>query len=211
MRNWLDDHIQRVVVNGSKCQWTSVASGVHQGSILGSMLFNIFINHIHERIECTLSRFAGDTKLNGVFVTPEGRDANQTDLDKLEKWLHGNLRRFNKIKCKMLHLSLGSPPVPIQPGGWTGKIFLHYITSMRVQDSFTTILCDGNNLVYTIVSCNSYKETLQQSHTGWFHHSVAEILHLYLLLFIWRLCKGFKEWQTCGLTYEGEPLLLLDP
>lgn len=195
MRNLLDGHIQRAVVNGLKCWRTSMTSSVLQGSILGQMLFNTFVNHTHERNECTLSRFAGDTKLNGVVATSEWWDANQTDLDKLEKWVPGNLMRFKKIRCKMLHLGLDSPCGANTAWGMNWKIFSCYNTSMRVQDSFTTILCDGNNLTYTIISCNSYQETIVQRHTQWFHNSAAKVQHLYLLLFMCGLYKCFKDWQ----------------
>ncbi|GAB0204023.1 mitochondrial enolase superfamily member 1 [Grus japonensis] len=85
IRNWLDGRTQRVVVNGSMSKWRTVTSGVPQG------------------------KFADDTKLCGVVDTLEGRDAIQRDLDRLERWARVNCMKFNKAKCKVLHVGQRNP------------------------------------------------------------------------------------------------------
>ena len=109
---WLSDRRQRVVLNGSQSEWSPVPSGVPQGSVLGPLLFVIFINDIDTAVDvvnCILIKFADDTK--GLHKIDSDDDARklQNNLDSLSKWSCEWQMLFNLDKCHVLHFGKNNP------------------------------------------------------------------------------------------------------
>ena len=88
-------------------------------------------------IECSLSKFADDTKLSGAVDTLEGREAIPRDLGRLEKWAHENLMRFSKAKRRVLHWVGAIPGIDTE---W-GKISLRAAPRRRTWGSWWARNC----------------------------------------------------------------------
>ena len=110
---WLRDRRQRTVLNGSYSEWLEVLSGVPQGSVLGPLLFVVFINDIDGCADqvALLRKFADDTKVGNRVVTPEERMKLQECLDKLTNWADLWCMSFNTDKCKVLHVGRNNPRI----------------------------------------------------------------------------------------------------
>ena len=108
IRNWLSNRYQRVVINGEQSEWVEVTSGVPQGSVLGPILFVIYINDLDEKIMSKILKFADDTKLvRGIKSYKDYYELGE-DLSKLYKWSEDWQMSFNLDKCKVMHIGVNN-------------------------------------------------------------------------------------------------------
>ena len=103
LKDFLADREQRVVVNGTRSSIAKVTSGVPQGSVLGPVLFLLFINDLPTGISNFIKMFADDTKLYSGLRTADD-DSLQKDLEVLQDWSSKWLMRFHPEKCKVMKL-----------------------------------------------------------------------------------------------------------
>ena len=90
IEKWLTHRRQRVVVDGEISKWKSILNGVPQGSVLGPILFliyiYIYINDLEDDISSKVLKFADDTKVFRKVTNYTDKQRLQDDLDKLVKW-----------------------------------------------------------------------------------------------------------------------------
>ena len=109
------------MLNGKFSSWADVLSGVPQGSVLGPLLFIIFINDLDDSVTMidVVKKFADDTKVGQVMVTEEDRLKLQSALDALSDWAGTWGMSFNVKKCKIMHLGNKNPKHLFSMGGET--------------------------------------------------------------------------------------------
>ena len=105
----LSHRSQRVRVNNSFSSWQEVTSGIPQGSVIGPLLFVIFINDLPEVIKSSeLFLFADDMKLVHAIYTEENCTSLQQDLFLPEHWTNTSLLKFHPNKCSHMKIELSS-------------------------------------------------------------------------------------------------------
>ena len=104
---WIESFLigrkQRVVINNKESSWADVKSGIPQGSVLGPILFVIFINDLPDNLNGQAEMFADDTKVFQRILNPGDCDILQSDLDSLSSWADKWQLKFNIKKCGIVH------------------------------------------------------------------------------------------------------------
>ena len=98
--------MQRVVLQGAMSSWRNVSAGVPQGSVLGLLLFFIYINDITNVVNSSIRLFADDTTIYiQVEDAASATDTLNLDLQEMESWSHRWLVSFNPSKTKSMIIS----------------------------------------------------------------------------------------------------------
>jgi len=108
IESWLSDRFQRTCIKGFRSSWRRVTSGVPQGSVLGPILFLIYINDLDSGVMSWILKFADDTKIYRTIGCSEDRKILQQDLDRLVEWSTEWQMSFNEKKCKVMHIGKGA-------------------------------------------------------------------------------------------------------
>ena len=93
---------QRVKIEGVASTWCNVGSGVPQGSVLGPLLFVLFINDIVDGISCNVFLYADDMKIFTGIISEENSRQLQNDINTIVKWTTKWQLELNAAKCKSL-------------------------------------------------------------------------------------------------------------
>ena len=111
IKNWLTGHTQCVVVDGESSEDTSVRSGVPQGTVLGPLMFILYINDIGQHTSSTIRLFADDCLLYRVIHNACDALELQKDLEQMCSWAKNWHMRFNASKCTFLTITKKKTPI----------------------------------------------------------------------------------------------------
>jgi len=113
-----------------------VTSGVPQGSLLGPLLFDIYINDLDENVGGMVSKFSDDTKIGGIVDSEEGYLGLQQDLDQLGQWANEWQMEFNLDKCEVMHFGRSNQGKTYSVNGWAlGRVKEQRDLGVQVHNS----------------------------------------------------------------------------
>ena len=165
IEKWLTHRRQRVLLDGEISNWKSVLSGVPQGSVLGPILFLIYINDLEDDISSKVLKFVYDTKVFRKVTNDTDKQSLQDDLEKLVKWSQKWQMLFNFGKCKCIHIGHGNMDEEYKMGdvvlGRTTQekdLGVTFSADMKVPEQSGIAASKGNKILGLIRRTITYKE-----------------------------------------------------
>ena len=121
IQSFLIGRTQTVILEGQNSDELTVTSGVPQGSVLGPILFLLYINDLPENVQSQVRLFADDTAIYLAVGKQNNPQQLQDDLDQLQKWEELWDMEFNPGKCVVMHIAGSKPPIniPCMVRHWT--------------------------------------------------------------------------------------------
>jgi hypothetical protein len=116
IQNWLSGRRQKVSINKNYSDWQEVRSGVPQGSVLGPILFLIYINDLDVGVISKLGKFADDTKLGRGVPNEIEIQSLRDDLNKIFQWSLDWQMLFNADKCTVMHMGRNNQKIEYKLG-----------------------------------------------------------------------------------------------
>ena len=165
--NWTEEWLthRRQRVDGEISNWKYVLSGVPQGSVLGSILFLIYINDLEDDISSKVLKFADGTKISKKVTNVPDKQSLQDDLDKLVKLSEKLQMLLNFGKCKCIHIGHGNMDKEYKMGDAVlGRITqetdlgVTFSADMKVSEQCWIAASKGNQILGLIRRTITYKE-----------------------------------------------------
>jgi len=202
IKDFLTDRWMRVGVGDHFSEFTRIVSGVPQGSILGPLLFLLYINDLPEAIKSKVFLFADDLKM---IANPLDKDVVESDLINLEIWEDTWLLKFNTAKCKVLHLDMNNNPCndyildgsKLEVVDSEKDLGLFISNDLKWDEQVKSSLCKANQTIAWItrnVICKS-KEVMKKIYTCLIRP------HLEYCVQLWSPVAAHGSW---GTIYELE-------
>lgn len=151
---FLNHRRQRVRIDGHFSEWAPVTSGVPQGSVLGPLLFLLYINDISDGVNSQIGLFADDCIVHRTILGQGDENALQNDLDSLQRWSDRWLLKFNVSKCN--HLRFSASKKSVKPnykiaGGVIPKVSAATYLGVTLQENFKF----SKHIENIVKKCNS--------------------------------------------------------
>lgn len=196
-KDYLNERQQRVTIRGQSSDWGYIRAGVPQGSVLGPLLFLVYINDIVDKITCDIKLFADDTIL---YVTVDDYNLStellNANLKKIEEWSNQWLVSFNPQKTKLLNMSYKrEPPFDDFP------VYFNDVQILSVREHKHLGLCIDDKLKWSlhvdavISSVSKMIDVLQKLKYSLDRHTLQTIYFSFIRP---KLEYGSIVWDDCS-------------